>query len=76
MLKGLCSWTESKNGMMICATVATVGGLHLLATPPQKVLGILPAFEMDVGGRTVGAQQAVGGLLLLCGVCGIGACCL
>lgn len=76
MLKGLCSWTESKNGMMICATVATIGGLHLIATPPQKVLGILPAFETEVGGRTVGAQQVVGGLLLLCGVCGIGACCL
>lgn len=76
MLKGLCSWTESKNGMMICATVATVGGLHLLATPPQKVLGILPAFEFTVGGRDVGAQQVVGAALLICGACGIGACCL
>ena len=76
MLKELCSWTKTNNGMMICATVATVGGLHLIATPPQKVLGFLPAFEMDIGGRTVGAQQAVGAALLLCGVCGIGACCL
>jgi len=76
MLKGLCSWTESKNGMMICATVATVGGLHLLATPPQNVLGILPAFEFTVGGRDVGAQQVVGAALLICGACGLGAFCL
>ena len=76
MLKGLCSWTESKNGMMICATVATVGGLHLLATPPENLLDILPAFEFTVGGRDVGAQQVVGAALLICGACGLGACCL
>ena len=76
MLKGLCTWTETKSGMIVCATVATVGGLHLLATPPQKVLGFLPAFNFELGGREMGAQQIVGGLLTLCGVCGLGACCL
>lgn len=76
MLKSLCTWTDNKNGKIICATVATVGGLHLLATPPQKVLGLLPAFNFELVGREMGAQQIVGAALTLCGLCGLGACCL
>ncbi len=76
MLKQLCSWTESQGGMIICASVATIGGLHLMFTPPQKVLGILPAFTYEVGGREYGAQQWVGAALTICGLCGLGACCL
>ena len=77
MIKSLCTWTDNKNGKIICATVATVGGLHLLATPPQKVLGFLPSFSFEIGwprnGRTT---RLLARLLTLCGLCGLGACCL
>ena len=45
VLQQLCGWTENKNGRVICATVATIGGLHLFLTPPQDVLGFLPKFS-------------------------------
>ena len=41
MMNKLCNWTKTGKGQIIVAVAATVGGLHLLATPPQKVL---PAF--------------------------------
>jgi len=76
MMNKYCDWTQDKNGKLICATLSTVGGLHLLLTAPQPVLGFLPAFKMSVMGREIGAQQIVGGLLTVCGVCALGACCL
>jgi len=76
MMNKLCNWTKTGRGQMIVAVAATVGGLHLLATPPQKVLGILPAFSMDVAGREVGAQQIVGAVVTVSGLCLLGACCL
>ena len=76
MMQRLCGWTEGSKGSLICSLVATVGGLHLLLTPPQKVLGILPAFSMTLMGRTIGAQQLVGLPLTVCGLCAFGACCL
>ena len=44
MMQKLCGWTEGGKGQVIWATVATIGGLHLLLTPPQDVLGFLPKF--------------------------------
>ena len=76
VLQQLCGWTENKNGRVICATVATIGGLHLFLTPPQNVLGFLPKFSFEFMGREMGAQQLVGGVLTVCGVCALGACCL
>lgn len=76
MMNKLCDWTQTDGGAMLCSIVATVGGLHLLLTAPQPVLGFLPAFKMSVMGREIGAQQIVGGLLTVCGVCALGACCL
>jgi hypothetical protein len=76
MMQRLCGWTEGSKGSLICSLVATVGGLHLLLTPPQKVLGILPAFSTTIMGRTIGAQQLVGLTLTVCGLCAFGACCL
>mgnify|MGYP001169119722 FL=1 len=76
MMNKLCDWTQTDGGAMLCSIVATVGGLHLLLTAPQPVLGFLPAFKTTVFGREVGAQQLVGGVLAICGVCAFGACCL
>jgi len=76
MLAKMCDWTETSKGSLICSLVATVGGLHLLLTPPQKVLGLLPAFSTTIMGRTIGAQQLVGLTLTVCGLCAFGACCL
>ena len=76
VVQQLCGWTDGGKGRAICATVATIGGLHLLLTPPQDVLGFLPKFSFEFMGREMGAQQLVGGVLTVCGICGIGACCL
>jgi len=76
MMNKLCNWTQTGRGQMIVAVAATVGGLHLITTPPQKVLGVLPAFSMDVMGREVGAQQLVGAAVTISGLCLLGACCL
>ena len=75
MLAKMCDWTGTSKGKVICSLVATVGGAHLILTSPQKVLGILPAFSFSLFGKEVGAQQAVGLLLLTCGICAFGACC-
>ncbi len=75
MIAKLCDWTETSSGALLCSVVATVGGLHLLLTAPQPVLNFLPPFSTTVFGRTVGAQQVVGAVLTLCGVCALGACC-
>ena len=71
MIDKYCEWTQGKNGKLICATLSTVGGLHLLLTPPQKVLGFLPAFDFTIPfiGKEAGAQQIVGLVLTVCGVC-------
>ena len=76
MLNRMCMFFDNRKGQCLVGGLAAVGGLHLIMTSPQKVLGILPAFEMSVpsmipivGGKTVGAQQAVGAGLLLSGVC-------
>lgn len=76
MLAKMCNWTTTGRGSVICSLAATVGGLHLLLTPPQKVLGFLPAFSFSVFGREVGAQQLVGITVLTCGLCAFTACCL
>ena len=72
----LCDWTKTNTVSLICSITATIGGLHLLLTAPQPVLNFLPAFSFSVMGRQVGAQQVVGAVLTLCGVCALGVCCL
>ena len=76
MMNKLCDWTKTDTGSIICSITATIGGLHLLLTAPQPVLNFLPAFSFSVMGRQVGAQQVVGAVLTLCGVCAFGACCM
>jgi len=74
MIDKYCEWTQGKNGKLICATLSTVGVLHLLMTAPQPVLGFLPSFSFNVMAREVGAQQILGIGLLTCGVCCLVAC--
>tara|TARA_R110000751_G_scaffold124493_3_gene225696 strand:+ start:995 stop:1249 length:255 start_codon:yes stop_codon:yes gene_type:complete len=76
MMNKLCDWTKTDTGSLICSITATIGGLHLLLTAPQPVLNFLPAFSFSVMGREVGAQQVVGAVLTLCGVCALGVCCM
>jgi hypothetical protein len=60
MMEKLCNWSESKNGQYVTGIAALVGGLHLISTEAQPVLGFLPTFSIDIMGRTIGAQQLVG----------------
>ena len=71
MMNKMCNWMTTEKGKMLCAVASTVGGLHLLLTPAQKVLGFLPAFEITIPviGKQAGAQQLVGAVLTVCGVC-------
>lgn len=76
MFDRMCMYFSGRNGQCLVGALAAVGGLHLIMTPPQKVLGILPAFEMSlpsmiplIGGRSFGAQQVVGAGLVLSGAC-------
>ena len=71
MMNKMCNWMNTEKGKMLCAVASTVGGLHLLLTPAQKVLGFLPSFEitLPVIGKQAGAQQLVGAILTVCGVC-------
>jgi hypothetical protein len=71
-----CNWTQSGKGSMLCAGIATIGGLHLLLTPSQPLLNFLPTFDFTIMGKSIGAQQVVGLALTACGVCALGACCL
>ena len=69
MMDRMCNWFETNAGGCFVGALATIGGLHLIMTPPQKVLGFLPEFKTTVMGREVGAQQLVGLGLTLSGVC-------
>lgn len=69
MFNKMCNYMNTGQGKMVCAVAMTVGGLHLLLTAPQPVLGLLPAFDFSLMGRTIGAQQVVGAVVLTCGVC-------
>jgi hypothetical protein len=76
MMNKLCDWTQTDTGSLICSITAAVGGLHLLLTAPQPVLSFLPKFSTTFMGREVGAQQLVGAVLTVCGICAFGACCM
>ena len=70
----MCYWFSGKNGQCLVGALGVVGGLHLILTPAQKVLGFLPKFSFELGGMEVGAQQLVGIGLLVSGVCVRGSC--
>jgi hypothetical protein len=74
MYDRMCYWFSGKNGQCLVGALGVVGGLHLILTPAQKVLGFLPKFSFELGGMEVGAQQLVGIGLLVSGVCVLGSC--
>jgi len=47
--------------MSVCCLAATVGGLHMLLSESQPVLGVA-ALDFPI------VQKVVGGVLLVCGV--------
>ena len=65
MMNKMCNWMNTEKGKMLCAVVSTVGGLHLMATESQPVLGVLdvPSFGW------FSVQHSLGVVLTLCGVC-------
>lgn len=74
MYDRMCYWFSGNKGQCVAGLLSVVGGLHLILTEAQPVLGFLPSFSMSVGGMTVGAQQLVGLGLLVSGACVVGAC--
>jgi hypothetical protein len=74
MYDRMCYWFSGKTGQCVVGALGVVGGLHLILTQAQPVLGFLPAFSMTLGSMTVGAQQLVGLGLLVSGVCVLGSC--
>lgn len=65
----MCYYFSGKQGQCVAGALGVVGGLHLILTQAQPVLGFLPAFSMTIGSMTVGAQQLVGVGLLISGAC-------
>jgi hypothetical protein len=74
MYDRMCYWFSGRTGQCVVGLLGVVGGLHLVLTEAQPVLGFLPAFSMSIGGMTVGAQQLVGLSLLVSGACVLGSC--
>ena len=60
MMKGLCDWTQSKNGSMICGGLFLVGGLHMIFSEQQPVLGMFDLPSITFMGKDVGVQTVLG----------------
>jgi len=65
MMDKMCNYMGTGSGKMICAAVATVGGLHLMLTQTQPVLGMIDV--PSIGWFSV--QHTLGVALTVCGVC-------
>jgi metal-dependent hydrolase (beta-lactamase superfamily II) len=63
MINGICNWMNGHTTLVGVATL--VGGLHMVMTPNQPILGMLdiPAI------KGVGVQTILGGFLTLAGAC-------
>jgi len=70
MMNKLCNYMTTGQGKMLCAVVSTVGGLHLMATESQPVLGFFDA--PSFGWFSV--QHILGGVLTVCGLCCLKIC--
>ena len=66
MMKGLCDWTQSNNGSMICGGLFLVGGLHMIFSEQQPVLGMLVLPSFTVMGKDVGVQTVLGLAMVVC----------
>ena len=66
MMKGLCDWTQSKNGSMICGGLFLVGGLHMIFSEQQPVLGMFDLPSITFMGKDVGVQTVLGLTMVVC----------
>ncbi len=65
MMNKMCNYMATGRGKMICAVASTVGGLHLMLTQTQPVLGMIDV--PSIGWFSV--QHTLGVALTVCGVC-------
>lgn len=66
MMQGLCDWTQSKNGSMICGGLFLVGGLHMILSDQQPVLGMFDLGSFTIMGKDVGVQTVLGVAMVAC----------
>jgi len=65
-MQGLCDWTQSKNGSMICGGLFLVGGLHMIFSEQQPVLGMFDLPSFTIMGKDVGVQTVLGVAMVVC----------
>jgi hypothetical protein len=67
MFDKMCSWFNGQKTLVGVATL--IGGLHMIATDSQPVLGLLNLPEITLMKKSVGVQTVLGGFLTLAGAC-------
>ena len=65
-MKGLCDWTQSKEGNTVCGILMLVGGLHMMLSDAQPVLGMMDFGSITIMGREIGVQTVLGLALVIC----------
>ena len=67
MFAKVCSWFNGQKTLVGVATL--IGGLHLIATESQPVLGVLDIPAITLMSKEIGVQTILGGFLTLAGAC-------
>jgi hypothetical protein len=67
VLAKVCTWFNGQKTLVGVATL--IGGLHLVATDSQPVLGLLDVPSITLMGKDIGVQTVLGGFLTLAGAC-------
>ena len=63
MFAKVCSWFNGQKTLVGVATL--IGGLHMIATESQPVLGVLDIPAITLMGKEIGVQTILGGFLTL-----------
>jgi hypothetical protein len=66
MMNKICDWTQSGSGSMICGGLFLVGGLHMILSEQQPVLGMLKLPSITIMGKEVGVQTLLGVAIVVC----------
>ncbi len=69
MMTGLCNWMNGREGQIIMGVATLVGGLHMVLSESQPVLGMLNIGGLTVMGKSIGVQQVIGAVLTVGGAC-------
>jgi hypothetical protein len=69
MFDKLCNWMNAQGTLVAVATV--VGGLHLMLSANQPVLGMLDLPVLTFMGKDIGVQWVLGTFLTVAGLCAI-----